>query len=333
MTFGARLVDGLLEATVVGSFTKIGIEVRRRLEHWEDLDQVSMAGKVVLITGASSGLGMAAARRLARMGASVRIVGRDPAKTVAARDAIASESGHDDVGVYVADLSSLDDVRSLVAEVLDREDRLDVLVNNAGALLAERRESVDGHEMSFATMVLGPFALTEGLLPLLERTGGARVVNVSSGGMYTQRLVVDDLESRTGYRGSVAYARAKRALVVLTGEWGQRHAGSGVVFHAMHPGLAATPGVHASLPTFERVLGPLLRSPDQGADTIVWLAAAEEPTRSNGKFWHDRRPRGTHRLPTTREQPGERRRLWDLLVEQAGPSRRAGVDEPRPSAG
>jgi NAD(P)-dependent dehydrogenase (short-subunit alcohol dehydrogenase family) len=316
----SRLVDATLEATVVASFTDVGITVRRHLSGWEDLEAIDATGRVVLITGATSGLGLETARQLARMGASVRLVGRDPAKTTAARADVESAAPGADVATYLADLANLTDVRRLVTEVLERESRLDVLVHNAGALIQERRESPDGHEVTFATMVLGPFALTEGLRPLLERTGGARVVTVSSGGMYTQRLVIDDLESQQGYRGSVAYARAKRAQVVLTELWAERDEGRGITFHAMHPGWAATPGVHDALPKFEKLLGSRLRSPAEGADTIVWLAVADEPTRSSGRFWLDRRPRGTHRVPATRESPEDRTRLWDLVtsVTEAG---------------
>ena len=316
----SRLVDATLEATVVGSFTDVGITVRRHLTGWEDLDALDATGRVVLVTGATSGLGLETARQLARMGASVRLVGRDPAKTTAARADVESAAPGADVATYLADLANLTDVRRLVTEVLEREPRLDVLVHNAGALIQERRESPDGHEMTFATMVLGPFALTEGLRPLLERTGGARVITVSSGGMYTQKLAIDDLESKQGYRGSVAYARAKRAQVVLTELWAERDEGHGITFHAMHPGWAATPGVHDALPKFEKLLGSRLRSPAEGADTIVWLAVADEPTRSSGRFWLDRRPRGTHRVPATRESPEDRTRLWDLVtsVTEAG---------------
>lgn len=310
------VVDATLEATVVGSFSRLGLEARRALGPWEDIDARSLRGRTVLITGATSGLGLAAAHRLARMGASVRITGRDVAKAERARDEVREASGNPDVEHYLADLADLGQVRALAEDVLARESRLDALVHNAGALLAERTWSPQGHETTYASMVLAPALLTELLLPLLETSADrgdpprpARVILVSSGGMYTRRLDVDDPESDGEYRGSVAYAKAKRAQVVLAECWAERLADRGVVVHSMHPGWAATPGVHASLPTFEKVMGPLLRSPEEGADTIVWLVASDVPTQSTGRFWHDRRPRHTHALPMTKEPVADRTRL------------------------
>jgi NAD(P)-dependent dehydrogenase (short-subunit alcohol dehydrogenase family) len=129
--------------------------------------------------------------------------------------------------------------------------------------------------------------------------------------MYTQRLRVEGLQSTVGkFDGPRVYARTKRAQVILTELWARRLAGTGVVVHSMHPGWADTPGVASSLPGFHRLTEPLLRSPEQGADTIVWLGAAAEPGESSGGFWHDRRRRPAHRVPWTRETPEDRERLW-----------------------
>jgi dehydrogenase/reductase SDR family member 12 len=167
--------------------------------------------------------------------------------------------------------------------------------------------------------VLGPFLLTNCLSGLLAASAPSRVITVSSGGMYTRRLDVDDLQSERGdYDGATAYAKTKRAQVVLTELWSQRLAGSGISFHSMHPGWADTPGIASSLPRFHRVVGPLLRDPAEGADTIVWLGAAAEPEHAPGRFWHDRRPRPTHRVPWTRETEEERRRLWRACVKLSG---------------
>jgi NAD(P)-dependent dehydrogenase (short-subunit alcohol dehydrogenase family) len=310
------IVDDLLELTVVPSFTDLGPLIRRRLFGWEDLDRLRMDGRVVLITGASSGLGLAAATQLARMGARLRLVVRDRARGERAVGQILERAPGTDARVYTADLSDLGSVRGVVERILSEEERLDVLVNNAGALLPQRQTSVDGFEMTFATMVLGPFVLTNGLEPLLERTaantGRARVIIVSSGGMYLQGLHLDDLQmEREPYRGSVAYARAKRAQIVLTELWARRWRDRGIAVHAMHPGWADTPGVEASLPGFNKIMGPRLRTADEGADTIVWLAASDEAARWTGRFWLDRRPRPTERFPGTGVSPDEARRLWE----------------------
>ena len=137
--------------------------------------------------------------------------------------------------------------------------------------------------------------------------------------MYTRALVIDDLQTeRREYDGPVVYARTKRAEVILTELWAQRLAGTGVVAHAMHPGWADTPGIAGSLPTFHKVTRPLLRSAAEGADTIVWLGAADEPATCSGLFWHDRRPRPTHRVPWTKETPEDRERLWQACSELSG---------------
>ncbi|MEX0651340.1 MAG: SDR family NAD(P)-dependent oxidoreductase [Actinomycetota bacterium] len=314
-----RAIDTVLEASVVGSFTKIGYKARRRMYHWQDLGSLRMDGRTVVITGGNSGLGLVTAKALARAGAAVRIVARDAERGEKARAEISSAGDHD-AGLYVADLSSLDDVRRLASELCEREPRLDVLVHNAGALLTERRESVDKREMTFATMVLGPFLLTAELVPLLRSTpGGARVLFIASGGMYTQSLDVGALEiEAVDYSGAKAYARAKRAQVVLAEEWAKRLRDDGVAVHAMHPGWADTPGLETGLPGFRTLLGPILRSPDEGADTIIWLATAKEPGHLTGKFWLDRAPRSTEKLVPSGATQEERAKLWELCERLTG---------------
>lgn len=292
---------------------------------WEDLDRLRMDSRVVMVTGASSGLGLVGARQLARMGAALRLVVRDAAKGERARAEILDGAPGADVAVYLADMSDLRSVRALVDAAVAGEERLDVLVNNAGALLGERRTSADGFETTFATMVLGPFVLTNGLFPLLRETaaehGRARVINVASGGMYSQGLHLDDLQmEREPYRGSVAYARAKRAQVVLTERWARRWRDANVVVNAMHPGWADTPGVEAAMPRFRRIVGPRLRTVEEGADTIVWLAASDEAARVTGRFWLDRRPRPTERLPGTHVSADEAERLWDECERLTAPA-------------
>jgi NAD(P)-dependent dehydrogenase (short-subunit alcohol dehydrogenase family) len=212
------------------------------------------------------------------------------------------------------DISLRRSVRACAERLLASGDPVHVLVHNAGVLPRERRETPEGLELTFATNVLGPHLLTRLLRERLVESAPARVLFVSSGGMYTRRLEVEDMQSRTGsFDGRVAYARSKRADVVLAERWAEEFAGTGVVVHAMHPGWADTPGIKSSIPTFQRIMRPLLRTPAQGADTIVWLAAAEEPGRITGRFWCDRHVRATHRLARTQETAADRDRLWHAL--------------------
>jgi NAD(P)-dependent dehydrogenase (short-subunit alcohol dehydrogenase family) len=308
----ARYADAALEASVVGGFSRLGPAVRGRLEHWQD--PPSLAGRVCLVSGASAGLGLAASAGLARLGASLRLLVRDAERGEEARRRIVEETGNDDVRCELVDLALRTSVRACAARILASGEPVHVLVHNAGVLPRERCETSEGLELTFATNVLGPHLLTRLLRERLVASAPARVLFVSSGGMYTRRLAVDDLQSRDGaFDGRVAYARTKRAEVVLAELWADELAGSGVVVHSLHPGLADTPGVKTSLPVFRRVMRPLLRTPGQGADTIVWLAAAPEPAAVTGRFWSDRRERATHRTARTRETASERERLWHAL--------------------
>jgi dehydrogenase/reductase SDR family protein 12 len=304
------LLDTILDRTVVVGYTRVGYRLRRSM--WSPVEERSMDGKVVLVTGASSGLGLAAAEGFARLGsARVRLLVRDERRGERARAEIVARSGNGDVQVDLCDLGDLGAVRHYAERLRKELPRLDVLVNNAGALVSERTLSVDGIELTFATNVLGPFLLTSLLTPLLAESESGRIVNVSSGGMYTQRIHLDDLQmSAEEYDGPTAYARSKRAEVMLTETWAQRLRGTGVVAHAMHPGWVDTPGLKSSLPRFYRLTKRLLRTPQEGADTILWLGAASEPTRSSGGFWHDRRRRPTHLVPWAQETHEDRERLW-----------------------
>jgi dehydrogenase/reductase SDR family member 12 len=215
-------------------------------------------------------------------------------------------------------LASLDAVRSAAAQLGATVPRVDALIHNAGALVHERRMTVDDLELTAQVHVVAPFLLTTLLLPLLHASADARVIVVSSGGMYTQRLDVDALEHPSEpFDGVRVYANAKRAQVVLTDSWARHPTGSGISFQAMHPGWADTPGVQESLPGFRRVMHPLLRSAEQGADTMAWLAAAPEARASNGAFWLDRRPRATTVFPWTRTPACEAARLWSWCVARS----------------
>lgn len=304
-----------MDWTVLPGFSRIGYEVRRR--QWSESRSV-LAGRDVVITGASSGLGEAAAEQLVGSGARVHLVVRNLDKGADVRAAISERSGGE-LRVWRCDVADLDSVREFAGAFAAERPRLGALIHNAGAMPPQRELSPQGHELTFATNVLGPFLLTGLLLDTLRAAAPSRVVTVSSGGMYTRGLEAEDLElAGRDYDPARFYAHSKRCQVILSELWAERLHGSGIGFHSMHPGWADTPGLAASLPGFRRLTRPLLRSAAQGADTIAWLASAEEPERSSGLFWHDRRPRPTHRLGSTRESASERELLWRRCEELSG---------------
>lgn len=322
-----RAVDGFLETTVVPSFSRIGYVVRHRLFGWDAPAAGSMIGRVVVVSGATGGLGGEIATTLARLGATVWLLGRDAGRTESLAERIRADVPGADLKVAVADLARLSDVHRAADTLLGGTDRLDVLVHNAGTLMSHWELTADGLETTTQVQLVAPFLLTSLLFPLLHATPGARVITVSSGGMYAQQLDVDALTpDPASFNGVTAYARTKRAQVVMTEEWARRTSGSGVTFHAMHPGWVDTPGLLASLPRFGRLLGPVLRSPQQGADTVVWLSSSPAGAQSGGYFWHDRAMRSTVRLPRTATPDGAADRLWEFVSARAGlPPRQAGL--------
>ncbi|MBZ5737761.1 SDR family NAD(P)-dependent oxidoreductase [Nocardioides mangrovi] len=301
------VVDTALDRTVAPGYTRLGLAVRRRLPGWPaDPEPGALDGRRAVVTGASSGLGIATAEGLAALGAEVVLVVRDLEKGARVVREVQGRLPLARLELRRCDLADLDDVRALAAEV---DGSVDVLVHNAGAMPPERTESPQGHELTMALHVLTPVLLTD-LLAGAGRLDDARVVLVTSGGMYAQRLRADDPEYLDGdYSPTTAYARSKRAQVELLPELQSRWAAHGVTVHATHPGWADTPGVSESLPTFRRITGPLLRDADEGADTTVWLAATE-PTPAGGRLWHDRRPRPAHLLRRTRTGEAERTAMW-----------------------
>jgi dehydrogenase/reductase SDR family member 12 len=310
-----------MEATVVPSFSRVGYLVRHRLYGWDEPAAGSIAGRVVVVTGVTGGLGGAIATSLARLGATVWLVGRNRERTAWLAEAVLANVPGADVRVAVADLAVLSDVRAGADTILAGTERLDVLVHNAAALMSRHEQTVDGLERTSQVQLVAPFLLTSLLFARLRETPGSRVITVSSGGMYAQRLDVDALTpDPASFNGVTAYARTKRAQVVITQEWARRTRDSGVTFHVTHPGWVDTPGLRASLPRFNRVMRPLLRSPQEGADTIVWLASNPAGAQGSGEFWHDRRPRSTVRLPWTATPEGEADRLWEWTAAHAGAS-------------
>ena len=308
------IFDAVLDRTILFSFDRSGFLRHARSFRPDDLD-VDLTGRVCVVTGANSGIGRAAATALAARGAEVWLLCRDPGRGEEAVACIRKTTGNQRVHLEVVDVSHLAAVRAFV-ERFTRE-RVDVLIRNAGVLPATREETVEGVELTLATNVIGPFLLTHLLRAKLAAATGARVIFVSSGGMYAQRLSLDDLQwTQRPFDGVTAYAQTKRMQVVLTELLARRWARARIAVHAMHPGWADTPSVRSSIPRFWQVMRQRLRTPEQGADTIVWLAVA--PALPSGRFWFDRASQPTHLLPFTTERPRNCARLWHMCTRLAG---------------
>ena len=306
-----------MDWTVVPGYSRVGYHVRRH--GWDPPSPELIRGRRYIVTGASSGLGEAICAGLLALGGRVEMVVRDRERGELARRRVLAHRAGDIAArleLAVCDVSDLEDVRRFCAERADAE--LSGLVHNAGVLTDERRQSAQGHELTFATHVLGPLVMTRALLPALRRGAPSTVIFVSSGGMYTARAQPADLELRNvDFDGPRFYAHAKRLQVILAAELAGS-VGAPVAFASMHPGWVDTPGLVKSLPRFARVMKPVLRTPEEGADTVLWLLSGEAASRPSGAFWHDRAVRPEHRLPGTRERPGERALIMSALSEAAG---------------
>jgi dehydrogenase/reductase SDR family member 12 len=316
---GCRALDAALEFSVVGSFSRVGPAIRRRLFRWTPRTGQPLVGHVIIVSGSTSGLGLECATQLAHLGASVILLVRDSEAGLRVCERIVHSTGNPDVSVVVADLGELDSVRRAAFE-LRRYPAIHGLIHNAGALTKNFQVTTDGIEVTTATQLVGPFLLTTLLRDQLE-AGRASVVWVTSGGMYTQPLDVGWLENpEPHYSGAVAYARVKRAQVSLNAAWAPRLATSGITMSAMHPGWVDTPGVRRSLPRFRRVMPMLLRTPSEGVDTIVWLLVTPSRRTPPGTLWLDRRGRQLHRLRRTRRSDTElqRQRLLSFCRTRSG---------------
>lgn len=281
---------------------------------------MQMGEKVVLITGATNGIGKVTALELAKQGYSVVIVGRNPAKTQATVSEIKLQSGSTKVDAIIADLSSLAEVRKLAAEFRQRYTRLDVLVNNAGAYYASRQESVDGYEMTFAVNHLAYFLLTNLLLDMLKASAPARIVNVSSDAHKGAKINFDDLQSTKSYgaQGFGAYGVSKLANIMFTYELARQLEGTEITVNTLHPGLVATGfGTNNGglMKLAMRFIHRFSISPEQGADTIIYLASSPEVEGITGKYWVKRK---AIQSSAASYDEAAQKRLWNVSAEMTG---------------
>ncbi len=294
------------------TFTRHGYVTGRKV--WAPMSE-RMEGRRVVLTGANSGIGLAAAIDLASAGASLTLVVRDEAKAAQTAKSIKEATGRTDIEFEFGDLSLLKDTDVLIDRLLAKGDTIDVLINNAGALFNDHTMTSEGLEKSYALLLLSPWRLCERLLPLLKNHDEtARVINVVSGGMYAERLNLKRLNMTSdGYRGARAYAQCKRALSIMTEVWAERWQDHNIVVNAMHPGWSDTPGVQKSLPLFRRLTRLVLRSHAEGADTVVWMARSNQAALSTGKLFLDREPRSTYLLGNNVESQEDRKALEPRL--------------------
>jgi NAD(P)-dependent dehydrogenase (short-subunit alcohol dehydrogenase family) len=271
-----------------------------------------MKGKTVVITGATAGIGLAAARALAAMGARVAGVSRDPDKCARVAGELRETTGNGDIGIFCADLSSMKSVRQLADDLLARFPRIDVLINNAGGIYVRRVLTVDGFERTFALNHLSYFLLTRRLLDRLTASAPARIVNVSSSSHYSSRIHFDDLQLAGKYSAMRAYGQSKLANLLFTYELDRRLKGTGVTANAVHPGLVRTDITKDNGWLF-RLFQPLVlmgsRTPEEGARPIVYVASSPEVEGVSGAYFIDERP---VRSSDASYNPDDAARLWNM---------------------
>jgi NAD(P)-dependent dehydrogenase (short-subunit alcohol dehydrogenase family) len=250
----------------------------------------NMNGKICLVTGGTNGIGKSTAQELARIGATVVIVGRDAQKTSDVVQEIRAASGNPNVGSLLADLSSQQEVRRLAHEFKSKYSQLHVLINNAGAVFMQRQLSVDDIEMTFALNHLASFLLTNLLLDTLKASAPARIINVSSNAHTTGKIEFDNLQGERGYSPRV-YENSKLANILFTIELARRLEGTGVTVNALHPGFTATGFAKNNgkvMATLVSIFAPLVaRSPAKGAETSIFLASSPSVEGMTGKYFYD----------------------------------------------
>ena len=278
-----------------------------------------MAGKTVLVTGGTGGIGRATAEGLARLGARVAVTGRDLARAQAAAAAIAAATANPAVNAFAADLSAQAGVRRLARQVLDACPRLDVLVNNVGGFWARRHLTADGLEYTFALNHLAPFLLTNLLLDRLTACAPARIVTVSSGAQALGKINFGDLQGERAYSGQRAYNQSKLANVMFTYELARRLAGSGVTATVLHPGVTrtafGTEDPTATMRAMTAIARPFMKTPAQAAATPIYLASSPEAEGVTGRYFANRRPKKSSKLSYDTAAAA---RLWRVSAGLAG---------------
>ena len=299
-----KFIDKILDLTILYSFGSYGFIRHQKYFDKEDLSKRA-AGKVCIITGANNGLGFYTAEKLASNGAKVYMICRNKTKGEVAVNKLISKGYN--VFLEIVDLSDPMSIKNF-AETFN-EEKVDILVHNAGLIPNEKQHNSDGIELAFATHLLGPHLLTKLLIPKLS---GSRIIWVTSGGMYLTKFSFTKSMSKFGkYSGLSSYAQTKRGQVILSEMWSEKLKKDNVLVSSMHPGWVKTPGIKESLPLFSKFLSGRLRSLSEGADTIHWLAVSNNKEINGGELWFDRKKRNKY-LWLTKERREERDALWNF---------------------
>lgn len=281
------------------------------------MSEGTLEGRTVLVTGGTAGIGRQAAIELARKGARVVIVGRNPEKTDRVRDELRGLSGNDKVESLLADLSKMDDVRRLAAEYTEKYASLDVLLNNAGAVNLTREVTVDGFERTFATNHLAYFLLANLLLPALQKRPGARVVNVASAAHQMGRVDFDDLQRARSYEGWSVYGASKLMNILFTREMARRLGAQGPTVNCLHPGFVASEFLSkGGIWKLLKPVGYLFAvSEEKGAETSVYLASSPDVAGVTGKYFSKCREAKPSRAA---QDDAVAKRLWEESARLAG---------------
>jgi NAD(P)-dependent dehydrogenase (short-subunit alcohol dehydrogenase family) len=314
-----RTSEKLREASILYAFDRNGFAAHQKKFHDEDLSH-DLHGRVCVVTGTPRGIAKEVALQLARRGAEIWLFTRRLERGVEARDSLIAESGNNNVHLELVDMASLADV-SRVAATFQRP-AIDVLIHHSTVLAHYRRTTSEGHELNWGTHVLVPHLLTELFRERLIAAEQGRVIYVTSPAMYTSRLQTQDVQwNGRIYDGFRAFAETKRAGTVLTRLWADTFAETKVTINAMHPGWTDTVAMREALPQFYKRLRHRLRTAEEGADTLLWLAVCPSVAQQSGHLWFDREIRREYFFPWTRESEPDRQTLWQLCQEQTSPWR------------
>ena len=311
MNLTDKIRNKVYQKTVAFSYGMPGYRLQKK--YWDDNLDSDLSQKIYVVTGANSGIGKAMALHLAKRRARVILVCRNLEKGKQTQKELTMTARNRNVMLEIADLSNINDVERLAYRFSNWYPYINGLIHNAGVMIPQREMTDNDIELTFATNVVGPFLLTMRIYPLLQKSENAHIIQVSSGGMYTQKIDVDTLQhGPENYRGVKAYAQSKRAQVMLNKLWADFFRDKNITCSCMHPGWVRTAGLQKSLPRFNKIFAKILRTPDAGADTAIWLATSST-TPPSGKLWFDRSIVPEHVSQKTKENPDDFQKLWDLL--------------------